>query len=292
MSTANPASQKPWIVQVFADLITRPSGLIGLILVLGHLIIAFISPLIVPYDVTAMSAAEILQGPTDQHWLGTDKLGRDIFSRVLMGGRNALIITLIATPIALLWGGMLGIYLGYRGGWLDEAIMRVVDAVLALPGILPLMVLVTIFGTGNQVLIPTLAFFYGIPVIRVIRAATHDVVARDFVEAARARGERAWTILTRELLPNVSDALMVEGAMRLSWMLLGFSSISFLGFGVAPPTPDWGLMVAEARTYMWIAPWGVLGPVLALSSLIIGINLLADALAKTLGIDRARKAVV
>ncbi|MGA1052592.1 MAG: ROK family protein [Ilumatobacteraceae bacterium] len=153
-------------------------------------------------------------------------------------------------------------------------------------------VLCVTFGTGIEVLIPTLAFFYGIPVIRIARAATHDVVARDFVSAARARGHGRMSIIRRELLPNVLDTLMVEGAMRWSWMLLAFSSLSFLGFGVSPPTPDWGLMIADARGFMSFAPLGVLGPVIALSSLIIGINLTADALAKALGIDRAQKAPI
>jgi peptide/nickel transport system permease protein len=124
------------------------------------------------------------------------------------------------------------------------------------------------------------------------RAATHDVVALDFVTAARARGEARSTIVRRELLPNVLDVLLVEGAMRWSWMLLAFSSLSFLGFGVAPPTPDWGLMISDARSFMSFAPWAALAPVAALSSLIIGINLSADALAKALGIDRAQKAPV
>jgi peptide/nickel transport system permease protein len=118
------------------------------------------------------------------------------------------------------------------------------------------------------------------------------VVARDFVLAARARGHGRLAIIRRELLPNVLDALMVEGAMRWSWMLLAFSSLSFLGFGVSPPTPDWGLMVADSRTFLAIAPWSGLYPIVALSSLIIGINLTADALAKTLGVDRAQKAPI
>ena len=277
---------------VLRDVMSRPSGAIGLTLVLGHIILALISPWLVTYDYKAMDSSLILEAPSAEHWLGSDHLGRDILSRVLQGGRVALLVTGIATPIALLWGGMTGIMLGLVGGRVDEIVMRVVDAFLSIPGVLPLLVLVTIFGTGNAVMIPTLAFFYGIPVIRVIRAATHDVVARDFVLAARARGHSRLSIVWRELVPNVRDAMMVEGAMRWSWMLLAFSSLSFLGFGVSPPTPDWGLMISDARAYMPLAPWGVLGPVIALSSLIIGINLTADALAKAMGIDRARKAVV
>ena len=209
-----------------------------------------------------------------------------------MGGREALLVTGVATPFAVAWGGFVGIFFGLVGGRIDEVLMRVVDAFLSLPWILKMLVLIVTFGTGIEVLIPTLAFFYGIPVIRIARAATHDVVARDYVSAARARGHGRMTIIRRELLPNVLDTLMVEGAMRWSWMLLAFSSLSFLGFGVSPPTPDWGLMIADARGFMSFAPWGALAPVIALSSLIIGINLTADALAKALGIDRAQKAPV
>ena len=270
----------------------RPSGAIGLSLVVLHVFIALTSPLYVPYDFKTMNSMLMLMPPSAEHWLGTDHLGRDVLTRVLLGGREALLVTGVATPVAVVWGGFVGILFGLVGGRVDEVLMRLVDAFLSLPWILKMLVLIVTFGSGMEVLIPTLAFFYGIPVIRIARAATHDVVARDFVSAAKARGHGRMTIIWRELLPNVLDTLMVEGAMRWSWMLLAFSSLSFLGFGVAPPTPDWGLMIADARGFMSFAPWGVVGPVIALSSLIIGINLTADALAKALGIDRAKKAPV
>jgi peptide/nickel transport system permease protein len=274
------------------DVMSRPSGAIGLSLVVLHVFIALTSPLYVPYDFKTMNSMLMLMPPSAEHWLGTDHLGRDVLTRVLLGGREALLVTGVATPVAVVWGGFMGILFGLVGGRVDEVLMRLVDAFLSLPWILKMLVLIVTFGSGMEVLIPTLAFFYGIPVIRIARAATHDVVARDFVSAAKARGHGRMTIIWRELLPNVLDTLMVEGAMRWSWMLLAFSSLSFLGFGVAPPTPDWGLMIADARGFMSFAPWGVLGPVIALSSLIIGINLTADALAKALGLDRAQKAPV
>ena len=289
------AARAPWYrrwLSVVADVARRPSGAIGLTLVGIHLFFAIFGHALAPYDYKAFDANLILSPPSPEHWLGTDSLGRDVLTRVMLGGREALIVCSIAIPLTMVWGGLAGVYLGLRGGWVDEIAMRLVDAFLSLPGILPLMVFVSVIGSGNEVLIPTLAFFFGIPVIRVVRAATHDVVARDFVLASRARGHSRLGIMRRELLPNVFDVLMVEGAMRLSWMLLTFSSLSFLGFGVSPPTPDWGQSVSEARVYMSLAPWGVLGPMIALSTLIIGVNLTADALAKTLGIDRTRKAVV
>ena len=275
---------------IFKDLVSRPSGAIGLSLVIFHVALALISPFIIPFDYKLQNSALMLSQPDAVHWLGSDHLGRDVFSRTLMGGREALLVTGVATPLAVIWGGFAGILFGLVGGRLDEVLMRIVDAFLSLPWILKMLVLIVTFGTGIEVLIPTLAFFYGIPVIRIARAATHDVIARDFVWAAKARGHGRVSIIWRELLPNVLDTLMVEGAMRWSWMLLAFSSLSFLGFGVSPPTPDWGLMISDARGFMSFAPWGVIGPVIALSSLIIGINLTADALAKALGIDRAQKA--
>jgi peptide/nickel transport system permease protein len=273
-----------------AALARRPSGAIGLALVMAHVVVALIAPWIVPHDFKAVSAAAILEPPGGGYWLGTDQLGRDVLTRTLLGGRQAMLVTVIATPVAVMWGGMLGIWLGLVGGRIDDVLMRVVDAFLSLPWILKMLLIIVTFGAGAGVLVPTLAFFYGVPVLRIARAATHGVVARDYVLAARARGHGRWAIIRRELLPNVRDALMVEGAMRWSWMLLAFSSLSFLGFGVSPPTPDWGLMIADARSFMAIAPWAGFAPVVALSSLIIGINLAADALAKALGVDRAAAA--
>lgn len=280
------------LLAVLSAMASRPSGLVGLILVAFHIALAIVSPAIAPYDFRELSAQIILNEPSSEHWFGTDNLGRDVFTRTMLGGRQALLVTTISTILAIIWGGLLGVLLGLVGGRLDELLMRLVDAFLCLPWILVLLLIVVMVGSGPAVLIPTMGFFYGIPVIRMTRAATHDVVVLDFVTAARARGEARSTIVRRELLPNVLDVLLVEGAMRWSWMLLAFSSLSFLGFGVAPPTPDWGLMISDARSFMSFAPWAALAPVAALSSLIIGINLSADALAKALGIDRAQKAPV
>lgn len=280
------------IVGVLKDIMSRPSGAIGLMLVMAHVVVAVASPWIVPFDFKRVDVDLMLMPPDGGHWFGSDQLGRDVLTRTLMGGREAMFVTAIATPIAICWGGFLGILLGLAGGRIDDGLMRVVDALLSLPWILVMLLVIVIFGSSMPVLIAALGFFYGVPVIRVARAAAHTVVARDFVVAARARGHGRLAIIRVEILPNVLDALMVEGAMRWSWMLLAFSSLSFLGFGVSPPTPDWGLMIADARSLMSVGPWAVLAPIVALSSLIVGINLTADALAKALGIDRAQKAPV
>ena len=234
----------------------------------------------------------MLQPPSSEYWFGTDSLGRDVFTRTILGGRTALTITFFGSIIALLWGGLLGIFCGLVGGRIDDIVMRIVDAFLSIPWILAMLLIVSLLGTTTEVLIPALGFFYGKGIVRVARAATHDVIAKDFIVSAKARGHSNLSIIWNEILPNVRDAILVEGAMRWSWMLLGFSSLSFLGFGVSPPTPDWGLMISNARGLMSFAWWAVIAPIVGLSSLIIGINLTADAFAKALGIDRSTKAPV
>lgn len=275
------------MLNLLATIASKPSGALGLGLTLFHLALAVLAPWIAPFDPTAQNADAILLAPNAAHLMGTDTLGRDVFSRVVYGGRLAIAVTFTAAVIATLWGGFAGIFFGTVGGRVDEYSMRIVDAFLSMPWLLFLLLIISIGGAGPLTIIPTLGFFYGVAVLRVVRGAAMQVAARDFVTAAKARGEALWPILSREMFPNLSDILLVEGAMRWSWMLLAFSSLSFLGFGATPPTPDWGLMVAQERGLLSTAPWGVFWPCAALSSLIIGINLLADAVGKALGLDRA-----
>ena len=280
------------ISEVLLTMASKPSGFIGLSILVFHILLAFLSPYLAPYDFKAIDPSLMLQEPSSEYWFGTDSLGRDVFTRTIMGGRTALTITFFGSLIALLWGGLLGIFCGLVGGKIDDVVMRVVDAFLSIPWILAMLLIVSLLGTSTQVLIPALGFFYGKGIVRVARAATHDVIAKDFIVSARARGHSNLSIIWNEIIPNVRDAILVEGAMRWSWMLLGFSSLSFLGFGVSPPTPDWGLMISNARGLMSFAYWAVIAPIVGLSSLIIGINLTADSFAKALGIDRSTKAPV
>ena len=266
----------------------QPSGKAGLTLLAIHLFVAVFAGLLVTHDFAVQDSSAIFAKPSAEHFLGTDNLGRDVFSRTLLGGRPALITTFFGTMLALFLGGFLGILLGFVGGTIDDVAMRIVDAFLAIPWLLLLLLIIAIFGTATIVMILTLGLLYAVAIIRIIRAGTLDVVAQDYITAARTRGERKVTIVLRELLPNVLDVVLVEGAMRWSWMLLTFSALSFLGFGVTPPTPDWGLMIASSRNFMAVSIWPVIAPMIALSTLIVGLNLSADALAKALGVDRAR----
>lgn len=293
VSTNNNIKKNPSkFFEVIKTMVSKPSGLIGLSIVCFHVLLAIISPLITPHDFKAINPSLMLLPPSSEYWFGTDHLGRDVFTRTILGGRVAILVTFFGSLIALTWGGLLGIFCGLVGGKIDDIVMRIVDAFLAIPWILAMLLIVSILGTSITVLIPALGLFYGKGIVRVARAATHDVIAKDFIVSARARGHSNFSIIWNEILPNVRDAILVEGAMRWSWMLLGFSSLSFLGFGVSPPTPDWGLMISNARGLMSFAHWAVLAPITCLSSLIIGINLSADAFAKALGIDRTTKAPV
>jgi len=269
-------------------IMSRPSGAIGLTLTVFHVCVAILAPFLTGYDPTQLNADTINLAPSWTHLMGTDSLGRDVYTRVIYGGQLALVVTACGAAIALGFGGSVGVLLGVLGGRTDEIAMRFVDALLSIPSLPFFLLMAAIVGGGAWTIVPVLGFFYGVAMIRISRAATLQIAAQDFIIAAKARGEKTTTIMRRETLPNVSSILLVEGAMQWSWMLLAFSSLSFLGFGATPPTPDWGLMIANERGLLGVAPWSVLWPCAALSTLIIGINLFADALGKALGIDRAR----
>lgn len=285
----HPRSAKAPLWALLRRVVARPSGAIGVALTLFHVALALLAPLLSTHDPTLPNAETINLAPSWAHLMGTDSLGRDVFARVVHGGQLALMITACAATIAVAWGGSAGIMLGIVGGRTDEIAMRFVDAMLSIPSLAFFLLMASIVGGGAWTVVPVLGFFYGVAVIRIARAGTLQVAAQDFVTAAKARGETTGTVMRREVLPNVSSILLVEGAMQWSWMLLAFSSLSFLGYGATPPTPDWGLMIASERGLLAVAPWSVLWPCAALSSLIIGINLLVDAIGKALGVDRTRE---
>ena len=277
------------VSRVLRDVWAQRSGRIGMVIVGLHLAVALAAPLIVPQDPAFQDAGAMLQSPSLTHWFGTDRLGRDVFSRTLLGGREAMLIATIATVIAMVWGSTLGILVALIGGRTDAVVMRFVDALMSIPWILLVMLFVAALGSSSAALVPVLGFSYGLSVVYLARAAALDFVARDFVVAAQARGHSRWSIAVTELLPNVRDSLAVQGAMQWSWILLAVSSLSFLGMGVAPPTPDWGQMIADARGIMQRAPWALIWPMMALSSLVMGMNLAVDAWARVTGVERNRR---
>lgn len=265
------------------------TAVVGFCLIAAHVLLALLAPLLTPYSPVANAPGEALLGAGPGHWAGTDALGRDVLTRVLYGGRYALTVSFAATACAVALGTVVGCAAALRGGWFDDALMRVLDAILAIPPILALLVVVTVLGAGPAVIVLAVTIVYAPQVVRVVRAAALGVAPLDYVTAARARGERTVAILVREVLPNIANVVCVEFAMRASWVVLLISSLSFLGFGANPPTPDWGLMVSENRTAMVVVPWATLAPIVALATLVVGLNLSADGLSKAWGVDRVRE---
>jgi peptide/nickel transport system permease protein len=265
----------------------RPSALLGIAVVLAHLGMALAAPWISPYTPTSLLDAP-LEPPGATYWLGTDDLGRDAFSRLLWGGRVAMLVAFSAGAFAVLGGTLLGLSAACRRGTFDDVLLRLVEMKLAVPTILFVAIFVTGFGQSVATLIVAVGIIQMMGVVRTTRAAGIVLMEQGYVRAARLNGEGGATIVLRELLPNVADLMAVEFALRASSALLLVSALSFLGLGISPPTPDWGLMVEDAMALLDSEPQLMLAPALAISSLVLGINLAAEGLAEALGLDAAR----
>lgn len=266
-----------------------PLTAIGLALVAIHLFLALFAPLIAPYSISAIFT-DGLTPPSAAHWLGTDQIGRDYLSRLMSGGRVALLVSTIGVVAALFAGAALGLIAGYFGGWVDDTVMRITDTLMSVPELLLIAILVLTFGKDLAALSMIVAIVYTPGVVRVIRAKTLTIAALDYVRAAELRGERTAYILGVEIAPNLLGLLAVELAIRISSAILKISALSFLGLGVSQPTPDWGLMVQEAMGVVFTDPWFLILPSIALSSLIIGINFAVDGLARAYGISTVEAA--
>jgi peptide/nickel transport system permease protein len=270
-----------------STLLRRPAALLGLLLVATHLAVAIAAPWIAPFAPTALLDAP-LEPPGATYWLGTDDLGRDAFSRLLWGGRVAMLVAFAAGAFAVLGGALLGLAAAYRRGSFDDVLMRLVEMKLAVPTILFVAIFVTGFGQSVPVLILAVGIIQMMGVVRTTRAAGIVLMEQGYVRAAQLNGESGPTIILRELLPNVADLMAVEFALRASSALLLVSALSFLGLGISPPTPDWGLMVEDGMALLESEPALVLAPALCIASLVLGINLAAEGLSDALGLDAAR----
>jgi peptide/nickel transport system permease protein len=215
-----------------------------------------------------------------------------VFSRVLCGGWELILLAGVATALGVGFGAAIGIIAAFRGGVIDAALMRCVDVVLAFPQIVFALLLVSIYGPRLWLVVVAVAVAHAPQVARVIRSAALDVAERDFVKSAELTALPAWKVMAKEILPNLTSPLMVETGLRLTWSILIIAGLSFLGFGIQPPTPSWGGMINENRLGLSANPWGVIAPAVMIAVLAVGTNLLTDAVARvSLGIDRADLAV-
>jgi peptide/nickel transport system permease protein len=254
---------------------SRASAL-GTTIVLLFVLMALIAPLVAPYGLNEQVYADARQGPSAAHWFGTDHLGRDVFSRVLLGAGDILALAGLGTLLAVISGASFGLLSGYRGGAFDEALMRLFDSLLAMPALLlSLLILGTLGPSRNGVLI-VIVIVYTPIVARVVRSVVLSVKNKGFVEAAQLQGESLGHILFREIFPSVLPTLAVESALRFSYAIFLVASLGFLGVGVQPPTPNWGLMVTEARPHVSQLPWALFFPAGAIAIVVIGVNLMAD----------------
>jgi len=260
------------------QLARRPLSLIGLLIVLLFVLLAFLGPLIAPYRFDAIIPNAASQPPSAQYILGTDRLARDVFSRVLWGTRDIISLPLIASVLSVIFGTCIGLFVGFYGGWIDELVSRVLDALLAIPALVLALVMLGTIGPSEIGILIVIVVLYTPIVARVVRSATLNIRGYGFIEAAKLRGEATPYIMFREILPGVLPALAVEGALRFSYAIFLTASLGFLGLGVPPPSPDWGRMVNEARQSFAQTPWALWAPAGAIALLVIGVNLLSDGL--------------
>jgi peptide/nickel transport system permease protein len=273
-----PGAWRSKFAATLRTILQTPSALVGLVVVTFWVLCAIFWPLIVPYDPAAQDYDALLAMPSDAHRLGADHLGRDVLSRVLAGSREVLLLAPAATLIGVVGGILVGLSAAYYGGWFDEILMRVMDAIMAFPFIILVLLILAVMGSSarNVVLVIGLGF---IPLTgRVVRAAALSVRELDYIAAARLRGARGLEIMLTEMLPNVGGPIVVEATVRVGYAIFAVASLSFLGLGVPPPSSNWGAMINETRLYLTINPAIVLAPTVAIGSLVVAINLLADGL--------------
>jgi len=256
----------------------KPLGTVGGVITLLLLLTGIFADFLAPYGMNEPWVGGFLTPPSAKFWLGTDNLGRDILSRIIFGARISVIVGLSGSILATIISVIIGIVSGYIGGKFDLISQRVVDIWMCFPALLISMVLITIMRPSMWSIIITLAFVWGVPGSRIVRGAVVGIIENVYVEAARAVGCSTPRILTRHILPNVMATIIVLFSIRVPGIILAEASLSFLGFGIPPPTPSWGGMLSgSGRNWMFMAPWMALWPGLALTIVVYGINMFGDA---------------
>jgi len=268
------------------------TALIGLIIVLFWILVAIFAPLLTPYLPTDQDYTAQNQPPSAAHPLGTDSLGRDIWSRLIYGARVVLVMLPINENLWIpggvaVWGVLLGLVLGatlglmggYLLGWIDEVVMRILDAMMAFPVILQYMIIIAAVGASAINVVLAIAIVGTPGIARLVRSLTLDIRTRDYIRAAELRGERPFYTMFVEILPNARGPIIIDAMLRVGYAIFAMGTLGFLGLGLPPPSPDWGSMVAKGRTYILSGHiWTALWPAVAIATLVVGLNLLADGL--------------
>jgi peptide/nickel transport system permease protein len=272
-------------------LLSSKIAVIGLAIVLFWVLAAIFAPWVTRYDPNVEDAQARNQGPSAAHWMGTDHKGRDLWSRVAHGGQIILIkwtitdkfwlpggVAIWGVFLSVVIGATLGLLSGYYGGWTDDIVMRFQDSMMAFPTILLYLIIIAAVGASatNVVIAITVA---GIPgVARLVRGLTMDIRTRDYIAAAQTRGETGLRMMYVEILPNARGPVMIDAMLRVGYAIFSLGTLGFLGLGLPPPNPDWGGMVQSGHQHIFSNPWAVIWPTLAISSLVVGLSLLADGL--------------
>jgi len=267
-------------LEIWQRLTRNKMAMLGLVILVLLALSAIFADFIADYDtkVVAQNIPERLQGPSAAHWFGTDEFGRDIFARIIHGGRISLVVGLISVSVSLIIGGILGAFAGFYGGRVDNIIMRIMDVFLAIPSILLAITIVAALG-GSLINVMLAIGVSGIPTFaRIVRAAVMSVKDQEFVESARAIGASSATIIFREIIPNCIAPIIVQATLSVASAILSTSSLSFIGLGVQPPSPEWGAMLSSGRNFLRDAVHLTLFPGLAIVITILALNLLGDGL--------------
>jgi peptide/nickel transport system permease protein len=285
-------TQKLQIKDMFAILLSSKIAMVGLFIVLFWVFVALFAPFLTPYTPYEQNWKAPNQGPSAQHILGTDELGRDLWTRLIYGARVVLVVLPVSENISLpggtaIWGVMvaliigatLGLIGGYKGGWIDELVMRLLDAMMAIPVILLYLIIVVAIGASAVNVVIAISIV-GVPgIARLVRSLTLDIKTREYIRAAETRGESAWFIMFVEILPNTRGPIIIDAMLRIGYAIFAMGTLGFLGLGMPPPSPDWGSMVAKGRAFILTGnPYAALWPSLAIASLVVGLNLLADGI--------------
>lgn len=276
MSSVSNPSRSAKYKTLFKRFTSNPLALVGAVFFFFFFLMALIGSHVAPYAFDAQVIADRLQGPSWAHWCGTDQFGRDVFSRIIVGARSVFFLGGSGTLIAAFFGLMLGLASGYYGGVFDEIAMRGCDIIMSFPSLLLALVFISLSGPSMVNLVLIVAILY-IPIMaRVVRSMTLEIKSRAFVEAARIRGESDPYIIFVEIMPNTLPPVFVEMSMRFSYAIFLVASLGFLGLGVQPPSPDWGMQINEARGFLSNAPWVLLCPAAAIAILVVSTSLLSD----------------